>query len=88
MTISSLQRDAFEQAEAYYFKHWNQDHTRKNIHDDWCEETFVAWARLWLVCLHTYNQMNDDTGIEELYIENLMEAYEVDFERCLVAMYG
>jgi len=87
VTISTLQRDAFEHAEAYYLRHWNENHTRKNPSDDWDERKFLAWARLWLVAKATYNRMNNWLP-ERDYHDEVMEAYEADFEECLVAMYG
>ncbi len=89
MTISSLVRDAFEQAESYYFEHFTNDHQRIDPDDDWDEARFLAWGRLWQVTLHTYNQMNNQSEQPEVpYTELLMRSYGLTVEEVLEAMYG
>lgn len=91
ITISSLQRDAYEIAEAYYLTHWNDNHTRKDT-TDWDESIFITWARLWLIAMHTYDSMNEGNALEipddTPYTKKLLEAYNADFEECLMSMYG
>ena len=97
--IHTLLAAAFAEAEEYYLAHWVPHGIRIDHDDDWDEDTFNVYARLWLTMLYTWDFMHgalfdfDKPGVNTLgdyntYTRLLKGLDEHDFDDYLTAMYG